>query len=102
MHRVVPWEISWSSSSNRNASEIPSERPRWISWPEPVTTAPGLGSTGRRNDIESSAVVIPCPGPTSECTTDPRAASPITASIPAEISPEELANQGDAGIEKLE
>ena len=34
--------------------------------------------------------------------TEPRAASPITASMPAEIRPEEFANQGDAGIEKVE
>ena len=59
MQRVVPCEISWSSSSKRKASEIPSDRPRWISWPEPVTAAPAFGTTGRRNDIESSAVVIP-------------------------------------------
>ena len=63
VQRVVPCAISSSSSSNRKASEIPSERPRWISWPEPVTAAPARGTTGRRNDIESSAVVIPCPGP---------------------------------------
>ena len=47
-------------------------------------------------------MVIPCPASTSEWTTDPSAASPITASIPAEIRPEELANQGEAGIEKVE
>ena len=77
-------------------------RPRWISCPDPVTAAPSRGTTGRRNDIESSAVVMPCPASTEEWTTDPSAASPITASIPAEISPEEFANQGEAGMEKVE
>ena len=77
-------------------------RPRWINCPEPVTAAPSFGTTGCRNDIESSAVVIPWPASTSECTTDPSAASPITASIPAEIRPEEFANHGEAGIEKVE
>jgi hypothetical protein len=38
-----------------------------------------------------------CPAGRSPCTTDPRHASPITASAPA-MTPAELANQGDAGI----
>ena len=77
-------------------------RPRWISCPEPVTATSSRGMTGRRNDIESSAVVMPWPAWTEEWTTEPRAASPMTASIPAEIRPEVFANHGEAGIEKVE
>ena len=45
---------------------MPIVRPRWISWPDPVIAAPSRGTTGRRNDIESSAVVMPCPASTEE------------------------------------
>jgi hypothetical protein len=34
--------------------------------------------------------------------TEPSAASPISASTPPEISPDEFANHGEAGIEKVE
>src|SRR3954452_20487588 len=73
-----------------------------MSWPEPLTRAPSAGITGRISVIESSAVVIPCPASTSACTTEPSAASPITARTPPEISPEELANHGEAGIVNVE
>src|SRR5262249_59922371 len=76
--------------------------PGWIGWPEPLISAPAAGTTGRSSVRESSAVVIACPGPTSAWTTEPSAASPINASTPPEITPARLANQGDAGIVKVE
>ena len=93
--------MSASPASKRNASDSPCERPRWISWPDPPSDFPGSGRAGRRNVIESSAVVITWPAGRSPWTTEPSAASPITARIPA-ITPAEFANQGDAGIENSE
>ena len=97
----MPWQISASEWSKRKASDNPCERPRWISCPAPLISLPGSGSAGRRKVIESSAVVISWPAGRSPCTTEPSAASPITARIPA-ITPAELANQSEAGISNSE
>jgi hypothetical protein len=102
LQRVVPWAISSpEGSAIMKHSEIPTERPAWIVWPELVILAPSRGDTGRTKLSDSSAVVKSTPGPSSVPTHAPSEASAAGAIAPPGISPAELANHGEAGTEKV-